>query len=185
MLDDFIHLEKGAYPESSCAKLIEFFEANESFAYRGSTGDSFEGDLNDLELTLELTDVDCYWGLGRAVSQGIEGYKQKYPLIDTSIEKWAVDKNCQLMRYEPNDHYSHVHCENDGTSIYVRRVFAWMIYLNTIENGGGTHFLHQNRTAQPIAGDMYIWPAHWTHFHHGVNAPQDRKYIITGWVDYV
>lgn len=46
-------------------------------------------------------------------------------------------------------------------------------------------FIHQNFTTQPIAGDAYIWPAYWTHFHHGVNAPYEKKYIVTGWVDYV
>ena len=62
---------------------------------------------------------------------------------------------------------------------------VWMIYLNDIKVGGGTHFIHQEFTTKPISGDLYIWPAGWTHMHVGVNAPHERKYILTGWVEYV
>ena len=57
-------------------------------------------------------------------------------------------------------------------------------YLNDIKDGGGTHFVYQNFTTKPVAGNLYIWPAGWTHMHHGVNAPKEVKYILTGWVNY-
>jgi hypothetical protein len=45
--------------------------------------------------------------------------------------------------------------------------------------------MFQKTTIKTIAGDLYIWPAHWTHLHQGVNAPKENKYIITGWVEYI
>ena len=87
------------------------------------------------------------------------------------------------MRYEPGKSYNSIHCENGGI-YHSKRIFAWMIYLNTIKDGGGTEFIHQNKILSPTEGDMYIWPAHWTHMHRGVVAPYDRKYIITGWVSF-
>ena len=179
---DFIHLVKQAYPKSSCDEMIKLFDDNADKAYKGTAGNE---DLDDLELTLQIEDANSYWGLGSSIYQAINDYKSKYPLINTHISSWKLNKYCQLMRYEPNNFYKKIHCENDGTPKFLQRVFAWMIYLNTIDEGGGTNFVYQNFTAQPIAGDLYIWPAHWTHFHHGVNAPCERKYIITGWVDYV
>jgi hypothetical protein len=179
---NFIHHLKEVYPKSSCEKMIEIFDQNSPFAVRGTAGKEY---LDDLELTLEITDADCYSGLGAAVYKAVDEYKIVYPLINTHISNWKVNPYCQLMRYEPNNYYSRIHCENDGTPEFSTRVFAWMIYLNDIREGGGTHFVYQNFTAQPVAGDLYIWPAHWTHFHHGVNAPYEKKYIITGWVDYV
>ena len=59
-----------------------------------------------------------------------------------------------------------------------------MMFLNNITKGGGTKFLFQDYIAQPKAGDFYIWPAGWTHFHQGIKAPTEKKYIITGWFSY-
>ena len=89
------------------------------------------------------------------------------------------------MKYEPNNYYKKIHCENDGDEKYLNRVFAFMIFLNNIKRGGGTKFLFQNYIAKPKAGDFYIWPAGWTHLHQGINAPKEKKYIITGWVTYL
>ena len=60
-----------------------------------------------------------------------------------------------------------------------------MFFLNDIKKGGGTEFILQKYVAKPKAGDFYIWPAYWTHFHRGVKAPKERKYIVTGWCEYV
>ena len=55
-----------------------------------------------------------------------------------------------------------------------------MIYLNNVTNGG-TYFDNYNLTLNAVEGRLLIWPAFWTHFHRGVVAPNERKYIITGW----
>ena len=91
----------------------------------------------------------------------------------------------QLMKYEPNNYYNIIHCENNGSPEHYKRVFAFMIFLNDIKKGGGTKFIYQNFVAKPKAGDFYIWHAYWTHLHQVVNAPKENKYIITGWVEYI
>lgn len=178
----FIHHSKQIYPVSSCDKMILLFENNISAASKGTAGSSY---LDDLEITLTITDPLCYYGLGNSICSVIEQYKNLFPLIDSNIKEWKLNPSCQLMRYEPNNYYKIIHCENGGSSKHSSRVFAWMVYLNTIKEGGGTRFVHQDFTTQPVAGDAYIWPSYWTHFHHGVNAPYEKKYIVTGWVDYV
>ena len=61
------------------------------------------------------------------------------------------------------------------------RVVAWITYLNTVKEGGGTHFLYQDYTVQPIKGKTVLFPAGYTHRHKGVTAPKETKYIVTGW----
>jgi len=179
---NFIHLVKNAYPLDSCNKLIEFFENNISHAKPGGAGKKV---LNDLEITLEINDYESHYNLGRTLLNSINEFKNEHPLVDKYISPWTLNRYCQLMKYEPNNYYDVIHCENDGQPQNLNRVFAWMIYLNSISEGGGTEFIYQNFLTTPIAGDLYIWPAHWTHFHRGVNAPYETKYIITGWIDYV
>ena len=180
-MDNFIHEIIEAYPKESCIKLIEYFENNLHLASRGN-----EGKLDDMEITLDLDFHNPVWfGLEETLIKSIGEYKTRYPLIDTNLGTWNSDISCQLMKYQPNDHYSKIHCENDGYPPQLARCFAWMIYLNDIREGGGTYFHHQDITLTPRAGNFYIWPAGWTHMHQGVNAPKEVKYIITGWFNFI
>ena len=179
----FIHEVVGALSKTSCTHIIDFFEENINLSRQGGAGNT---PLDDLEIALSFDAPehnDVTFDLKEAIEKLIGEYKTKFPLINTNLTRWSVYPTCQLMRYEPNKYYGSTHCENDGT--YLTRAFAWMIYLNDIKEGGGTHFVHQNFTTQPKCGNFYIWPAGWTHMHHGVPAPKEMKYIITGWVNYL
>ena len=179
---NFIHKVPKLYSKTSCKKLINWFEKHIKEAKPGKAGPQ---KINDLEIGLEINSSEDYFGLGKTLFNGIENFKNTYPLVNQYIEKWMMNKVVSMMKYEPNNHYDKIHCENDGNKKYLNRVFAFMLFLNNIKNGGGTKFLFQDYIAQPKAGDFYIWSAGWTHFHQGINAPTEKKYIITGWVDYI
>ena len=76
------------------------------------------------------------------------------------------------------------HMEHGGEDYNSRRMLAWMFYLNDIKKEGGTRWPQQNFTSKPRAGDLYIWPAFWTHSHYGIPTPKETKYIITGWSSF-
>jgi hypothetical protein len=65
-----------------------------------------------------------------------------------------------------------------------RRVLAWILYLNDIEDGGETEFLYQAKRVKPKAGTLVIWPASFTHVHRGNPPLSNTKYIVTGWVEF-
>tara|TARA_R100000008_G_C3501533_1_gene123973 strand:+ start:75 stop:620 length:546 start_codon:yes stop_codon:yes gene_type:complete len=180
---NFIHKITQAYSKKSCNQLINWFEKNIDKAKPGTIGDKDE--LKNLEICLEIKNLEDYFGLGKTLINGLHDFKKNYSLIDKHIKRWRIDPFVQLMKYKPNNYYNIVHCENDGTKEFFKRVFAFMIFLNDIKKGGGTKFLFQKFIAKPKAGDFYIWPAYWTHLHQGVNAPKENKYIITGWVKYI
>lgn len=180
---DFIYYEN-VLPKESCDSLIEYFEDNKHLSGPGMMGENTP--IGNTEMNLELKDQYDYYGLGKSVNKGIDSYVKIYPLVTTNMGRWSTFPVCQFAKFEPNKYYSHIHCENSFNSPTIAtRSFAWMIYLNTIEDGGGTEFIHQNFITNPIAGDIYIWPAGWTHMHRGVNAPTEVKYTITGWCNYV
>ena len=58
-----------------------------------------------------------------------------------------------------------------------------MTYLNDIDNGGETEFLHYGKKFKPKTGKTIIWPAEWTHAHKGLPVEQE-KFIITGWMGF-
>ena len=181
---NFIHHIPKAYPKKSCNNLINWFEENIELASPGTSGEKFTT-LDDLEIPLTVNNKEDYFNLGKTLEESIKNFKETFPYVDKYICRWELVKNMQLMKYKPNNFYTTIHCENDGNRMYLKRVFAFMIFLNNIKKGGGTKFLHQKFIAKPKAGDFYIWPAHWTHLHKGVNAPKENKYIITGWVEYI
>ena len=59
-----------------------------------------------------------------------------------------------------------------------------MTYLNTVEDGGGTHFRFQNLTQQAKKGLTLLWPTDFTHIHNGIVSPTEHKYIATGWFNF-
>jgi hypothetical protein len=88
-----------------------------------------------------------------------------------------------IQYYKPEEGYPALHYERSYTTPH--RQLVYMMYLNTVTDKGGTRFVYQNITLSAIKGDLYIWPADFTHLHHGVISPTQEKYIVTGWFETV
>lgn len=62
------------------------------------------------------------------------------------------------------------------------RVLGVVIYLNTIEHGGGTEFPEQNCEIEARAGRIALFPANWTHPHAGKVPISCDKWIISTFI---
>jgi hypothetical protein len=65
------------------------------------------------------------------------------------------------------------------------RAFVWMLYLNTVEQGGQTQFWQNPENIleiKPEQGKFVFWPAGETHYHRSKPDLNETKYILTGWV---
>ena len=180
---NFNHHIKSLYPKQSCKKLIKWFNKNKKRQQRGTYGN--RKFLNNKEICIRLQHLEDFYGLGKALKEGMDNFTLNHPHINKYIGGWKMDLLMQLMKYQPNQYYTAIHCENDGHPHRLQRVFAWQLFLNDIKSGGGTKFIHQKFIAQPIAGDFYMWPAGFTHVHQGVNAPHEEKYLVTGWCSFI
>ena len=89
-----------------------------------------------------------------------------------------------IQRSNPGEGYFKEHCEHGKDGVKRERLLAWMIYLNDIKYKGGTHWPQQRYTTRPRKGDLYIWPAAWTHSNYGISAPKEVKYLATGWMSF-
>ena len=88
-----------------------------------------------------------------------------------------------IQKYVPGGHFKLPHTERTSINT-LHRLFAFMTYLNDVEDGGSTTFVHQNLEIQPERGKTLIWPAEWTHAHRGNVVNLGVKYIITGWMHF-
>ena len=117
-----------------------------------------------------------------SLSKCISLYTKKHPQMN-NIDFWQVDPYYNLQKYEPGQAFHETHCEN-ASKVTSHRVLAWMYYLNTIKDGGGTQFDNYEIAVDAVEGRCLIWPAYWTHFHHGIVSKTETKYIATGWFLY-
>ena len=62
------------------------------------------------------------------------------------------------------------------------RAFVFTIYLNDVEEGGETEFLHFSKRVKPKAGRIVIWPAPFPYLHRGNPPLSGKKYILTSWM---
>ena len=122
--------------------------------------------------------------IGISLHHQIEKYKELHPQL-AKIERWGVRERYNLQKYEPNQAYFGLHCENAGLVDGMKRVLAWMFYLNTVTDDGGTYFDNYDLTLNAVEGRCVIWPAYWTHMHRGIVSKTESKYIVTGWFSFI
>ena len=118
--------------------------------------------------------------IAKSIKEHIEKYKEENPELNL-LDKWVIRDNYNLQKYSPGGGYHILHCENYNTGKHRTNILAWMYYLNTVREGGGTYFSNFDLTVNAVEGRLVIWPAYWTHFHKGIVSKTYDKYIATGW----
>ena len=62
------------------------------------------------------------------------------------------------------------------------RALVYSVYLNDVEEGGETEFLHFSKRVKPKTGRIVIWPAGFPYLHRGNPPLSGTKYILTSWM---
>ena len=184
---NFIGVYDNALSSYKCMEIIKFIESQK--LVKGLFGRN-KIDLekkDDWEVDADLCNISNGFFVSQYISSCLSEYtpqyRHRYPEID-SQSSFSVDDNYKLQKYDPGGGYFIPHCENDG-STDLRRMLVWMIYLNTVNDGGGTYFTSYDKTTKAKEGRLIIWPAYWTHRHHGIVSKSQIKYIATGLYKYV
>ena len=135
-------------------------------------------------LSNNLMDQDLMKRYMRELNRVFDFYK-KYTWTYEMSTKWSMLPPFNVQKYEPGYCYRPVHIEEGGPRKgKLIRNLAFVTYLNDIEEGGETEFIYQDMMIKPQKGLTTIFPAGWTHPHRGYPAPNETKYIITGWSSY-
>ena len=184
---NFIGEYKNALSKEECKLIIQYFEESQDkrpgVLYDmedGAVVDKSRKDSTDLILGWE-DEVMPSFILDNALFKGAQQYRESHPGVD-EISPWGPDELYNIQKYKPNQGFHRVHCEsgNKGNP----RVLAWMFYLNTVTDGGGTRFPEYDLDVRAEVGKLLIWPAFFTHIHHGIVSETQTKYIATGWFVY-
>jgi len=171
-----------------CKDIINFFEKNIDLQKDGSTSDGKKYEIKkttDINVHPKDLKNQKYEPIKKYIEQLHKcylDYQEVWPFLKDKINTVDIP-TFNIQRYIPGDHFSHIHTERSSLNS-LHRVFAWMTYLNDVEDGGNTYFTHYNLRIKPETGKTLIWPAEWTHAHCGEILNEGIKYIITGWMHF-
>ncbi len=181
----FLFEIKNALPDFLCDDMVARFEENQADQYQGRVGSSMT-DNTELKKTTDLVasgkehwkDVDN--NLFRSLAMALKSFKHKYPYFaDMSRFK---DMGYNLQRYQPGEYY-HWHVDADNLELASRQLVA-LWYLNDVEQGGETDFIHQQISITPEKGKLVLFPPFWTHEHRAAVVEKGTKYIATTWITF-
>jgi|TARA_R100001129_G_C5299147_1_gene242038 hypothetical protein len=104
------------------------------------------------------------------------------------VPHYMDNLNYTIMKIQktlPTEGYHLWHCEWGGDTgnfeVYCRGL-VYTIYLNDVEEGGETEFLHFSQRVKPKKGRIVIWPAGFPYVHRGNPPISGEKYILTSWL---
>lgn len=173
---------------SLCDRLIAFFDRGAARHRQGRTSAGIDlaiKDATDLVIypnDLEKADFVPVAAYLRELEACMRDYVLQWPHVGEIFG--VIDLvPFQIQRYTPGQHFQSPHSER-MTAGLMHRAFAWMTYLNDVEEGGRTRFHYFDLDVKPERGKTLIWPAEWTHMHAGEVVRSGTKYIITGWMHF-
>lgn len=181
----FLFEIKNALPDFLCDDMVARFEENQADQYQGRVGSSMTGNTQ-LKKTTDLVasgkehwkDVDN--NLFRSLAMALKNFKDNYPYF-TEMSRFK-DMGYNLQRYQPGEYY-HWHVDADNLELASRQLVA-LWYLNDVEQGGETDFIHQKVSITPEKGKLVLFPPFWTHEHRAAVVEKGTKYIATTWITF-
>lgn len=192
--ENFIMHARGFFDDGACDDMIDYFHTAKNY---GQTQIREEYDTSNIleksdDATVNFpllppTEQVRFDGINSGFVKHIEQnlipmYADHYfEELNGNVKIWDCPK-VQLTK--PGEGYHMWHCETFGR-VSRDRVLAYMLYLNDVDEGGETEFLHQHTRFKPVKGDFLIWPGYFTHTHRGNPPISGHKYIATGWIEWL
>ena len=174
--------------DNLCKQIIYFFNNNTSLQTQGKVGVGKDLKIkNSIDITinpkdLEKSEYQIFKKYFEQLHKCYLDYLNQWPNLEKMIKDLDIGQ-FNIQKYNQGGHFAGVHSERTSIKT-VHRVFAWMTYLNDVNDGGSTNFAHFNIYIKPEIGKTMIWPAEWTHAHSGKIVNSEEKYIITGWMHF-
>ncbi len=173
-----------------CDELIAFFESNQKNQEQGVVGSKGSINLemkNRIDLRISPKDINfnndnLFKNYFENLFECYKDYNNKWPYLSKIASHLEIGA-FNIGRYETGQHFQETHCERSGIG-NLHRLFAFMTYLNNVEQGGTTYFDNYDLEIEPRKGLTLIWPAEWTHTHRGNKVIKGCKYMITGHLNF-
>jgi len=192
-IKDFIGIYDGYIPDEACDQAIELFKKYNEFnkVFSRFTSEGTTKDKKD-DKTLFcipdiLTEEEFNVNKLKILMVNFDVALRHY-YTETNIKKYTAEDiitdYVKIQKTIPSQGYHIWHVEHNPGREMEKRILAYTIYLNTVDEGGETEFLYQSQRVKPVKGRIVIWPAGFPYVHRGNPPLSGEKYIVTSWINY-
>jgi len=188
-IQNFIGIFDNYIDPKECDKMIKLFEERHKFREtleRFQTEKAAITHKKDRALFLNHENVDVYYEEAKTLLFNLDIALKTY-MENTSINQYYHRYEYTVMKIQktyPAEGYHVWHVEwSPKTMDFMKRMLVWAVYLNDVEEGGETEFLHQSIRVKPKKGRIVIFPAAFPYVHRGNQPLSGEKYLLTSWIN--
>lgn len=186
-IDNFIGIYDGYVLPEECDKAIKLYEEQDKLKKtlnRIRSESSAVTDKQDQQYFAAAKNLNIWWTELKPIMVNFDQAFRHY------IKNTGADAVCGEFHYTtlkiqktlPTEGYHVWHIEHGPGYENEARSMVFSIYLNDMEEGGETEFLHFSKRVKPKKGRIVIWPAGFPYVHRGNPPLSGEKYIITSWM---
>jgi len=188
-INNFIGVYDGYITEEECKKAIKIFDDQDKFN-KTLNRQTFEKasilNKQDQQYFAGGNNIKIWHSELKSLIVNFDMALKHY-ITNTGVDH-AFDTNqflyttLKIQKTLPTEGYHVWHLEHCKGFENEARALVFSIYLNDVEEGGETEFLHFSKRVKPKTGRIVIWPASFPYVHRGNPPLSGEKYIITSWM---
>ena len=187
-INNFIGVYDNYITKEECKKAIKLYEDQNKF---NKTVNRIVGEQasilqkQDQQFFANGVNIDVWWQSLKSMIMNFDLAWNHYIKNTGADEAYGVPFHYTCLKIQktlPTEGYRIWHVEHGKGFGNESRAFVFTIYLNDIEEGGETEFLHFSKRVKPKTGRIVIWPAGFPYIHRGNPPLAGEKYILTSWM---
>jgi hypothetical protein len=190
-INNFIGMYDNYILPEECDKAIKLFEDRDKFNKTMNRIESEQSSVlikQDQQFFAEPSNINVWWEDLKTIMINFDiawnHYSKTVGARSAYSERPFHFTDMKIQKTLPTEGYHVWHIEHGKGFYNEPRAFVFSIYLNDVEEGGETEFLHFSKRVKPKTGRIVIWPASFPYVHRG-NPPLsgNGKYILTSWMN--
>ena len=189
-ITNFIGIYDNYITKEECNKAIELYEDQNKFnntINRIGFEKASVLQKQDQQYFAAPTNVDVWWEKLKPMMVNFDLAWNHYVKNTGADEAYDGDPfhftTLKIQKTLPTEGYHVWHIEHGKGFENEPRAFVFSVYLNDVEEGGETEFLHFSKRVKPKTGRIVIWPAAFPYVHRGNPPLAGEKYIVTSWMN--
>jgi hypothetical protein len=188
-IDRFIGCYDGYIPPKFCEQAILVYEEQDKFQRTINRLDAEKTsvlDKTDQQHFITGNNIDIWWTNLKTIIANYDQALHHYLKHTGVLEAYGIENlkytGLKIQKTLPTEGYHVWHLEHGLGFDNECRALVFSIYLNDVEEGGETEFLHFSKRIKPKAGRIVIWPAGFPYVHRGNPPLSGEKYLLTSWM---
>ena len=188
-INNFIGIYDNYISDEECDKAIKLYESENKFnntLNRISSENESILRKQDKQYFANGDNINIWWEELKTMMFNYDLAWNHYLKVTGAGDSYGIDKffytSLKIQKTLPTEGYHVWHIEHGRGYENEPRAFVFSIYLNDVEDGGETEFLHFSKRVKPKTGRIVIWPAGFPYVHRGNPPLSGEKYILTSWM---